>query len=201
MANANVNREDLLALLQKGTYDGTKGELMDYSLYDTWTLATGDTKYDYFTVPLNASGKNYSHTNFKLNGQMPLGHAFQVTDIAVYLRLESQIGTGTGLISESDLNNFLFKTVVSFEISGKESLGIWKLCELMGQSTLYDTAESFFTSRNVFSGKRKLQVPIVIASLTPFKVSAVNYETSGVQSALNDSDLTISLNGILVRAS
>lgn len=153
MANG-IDTQNLIEKLQKGTYAGTSGELLDYSYYDTWKLATGNTKYDFFTVPINSNGKDYSDTNFKLNGQMPLGHAFQVNEIQILLKVPNQIGSGSGDITESSINDFLSESVLFFDISGKEHIGIWKLSEIMGISTLYDSDGTFFPARNVFTGKK-----------------------------------------------
>lgn len=200
MANGLEN-QNLIEKLQKGTYAGTSGELLDYSYYDTWKMSTGDSKYDFFTVPINANGKDYSDTNFKLNGQMPLGHAFQVNEIQLFFKVNSQIGSGTGDISESLINNFLSESVLFFDISGKDYVGIWKLPEILGISTLYDSDGTFFPSRNVFSGKKKLQIPIYIASLTNFKITIQNFQSGGVVQGLNGSELTVSLIGLLAKVS
>lgn len=194
-----ANNENLIEKLKHGTYEGSKGELLDYSFYDTWSISTGDTKYDFFTVPINSSGKDYSDTNFRLNGQMPNGQAFQVNEISIQLLLNKSIGDETTEITETDINTFLSESVLFFDVSGKDILGIWKLPEIMGISTLYDSGATFNVGRNVFSGKKKLIIPIYLAALTPFKLTIQNYQTSGVAQALDGTKLTVILSGILAK--
>lgn len=76
--------------LGNGTFGPGAQVLADY-LYDTVTLTTGQTKLDFFSVPVGQNGKTLADTNLSLPGQLPRGQAFEVH--AIDFRILRNSGT------------------------------------------------------------------------------------------------------------
>lgn len=194
-----MGREAALTKLQQGTF-GEEGEQLEWSYYDTAVIAAATLVHRLFTNPLGAGGKTLADTNLTQAGQMPQGQHLEVNVIKLMYISDAAQAT----VDVQTLYTLLSESTISIEIANNKSMGQWTLQEILGSSLQFALTPSaagdnipLLTPR--FTGIYPLNVPIIIAALTPFEVTLTHQVAPGA--ALADNKLKISLAGILTRAS
>lgn len=193
-----MGRQEALEKLQQGTF-GEEGEVLEWSYWDTATIAAATLVHRLFTNPLGAAGKTLADTNMTTAAQMPQGQHMIVDAIKIMYITDAAMAT-------ADVQTFytlLANTTASVEIANKKSMGQWTLQELAGISfltALTPTAagDNIPLIQPRVAGYLILNEPITIAALTPFEVTITHHVAPGA--ALADNKLKISLCGILTRA-
>jgi hypothetical protein len=186
--------------LQQGTY-GAGGEVMDWTYYDTATLAAGTLSYRMFTIGLGgAAGRTLDITNMTSGGSIPQGQSLQVNRIKLFWCTSAAKATAY----VNDFYLALRRTTFEFLIPGKDSLLTTTLQELMGmgsQVALTPTAAGDNIPLNTprYHGIYPLNIPITLAALTPFEIR-ITCQTAFAATITGDF-LTVGLNGILKRKS
>jgi hypothetical protein len=192
-----------LTEMQRGTYSAL-GEKLDWSYYDSLTLAAAGTEFSMFQVPIGggATAKTLADTNMTTGGTLPQGQKFRVRAIRAEYLSHNQKATA----SIDLLYQFLRAVTVRFFITGKDAIFSKPLTEVMGIPMLFSVTPTaagdnlLISSMGRFVGVNVLNVPITLASLTNFEVR-INYPTALGATAIVGDILRISLAGILVRAS
>ena len=192
--------QNTLTNLQQGTH-GKSGEIIDWSYWDTATLATaaGVTVTQMFQVALGQGGKTIDVTNMITGGQIPQGQNFKVHCIkAFYITAAAKVTASVQL-----LYKFIRQTTIEITIPGKDSMGQWTLAELLGTATLIAetptaAGDNIPIIQPKYHGVFKLNTPLTLAALTPFAVKMTNQVIDASQ---NGDFVMISLNGTLKRAS
>jgi hypothetical protein len=194
-----MSRETALEKTQQGSF-GTEGEQLEWSYWDTATLAAATLVHRLFTNPLGAAGKTKADTNLTTAAQMPQGHHLEVNAIKVMYESHAAIGTA----AVQNLYDLFTETTATIILGSVKDVGEWTLQELLGAATLTALTPTV-ASDNIpliqprFTGIYPLNVPIVIAALTPFECRVEHHVA--VAAALADDKLKISLSGILTRLS
>lgn len=165
-----------IAVLQKlseGT-SGSDGMNVAWTYYDKFKLATGQTHYDYFTVPQGQSNKSIADSNFPLAGQMPVAQKLIVSHVGLEVSLNTVL-TAAELVT---LNLLLSTTVFSLIIQNKAPM-----FQLAGSTILnscfpvvsYETGFGIYVSDTIKTGYYKVAESkndaIVLAAQTAFLVS------------------------------
>lgn len=194
-----MSREEALTKLQQGTF-GEEGEQLEWSYFDTATIAAATLVHRLFTNPLGAGGKTLADTNLTQAGQMPQGQHLEVNAIKVMYTSDAAKATA----AVQNLYDLFTETTISVEIANNKSMGQWTIQELMGAATLFAltptaAGDNIPLIQPRYTGVYLLNVPIVIAALTPFEVTVTHHVAPAA--ALADDKLKISLAGILTRAS
>ena len=194
-----MSREEALTKLQQGTF-GEEGEQLEWSYYDTAVIAAATLVHRLFTNPLGAGGKTLADTNLTQAGQMPQGQHLEVN--ALKIMYTSDAAKATAVVQ--NLYDLLTESTISIEIANNKSMGQWTLQELMGAATLFAltptaAGDNIPVIQPRYTGVYLLNVPIIIAALTPFEVTLTHHVAPAA--ALADDKLKISLAGILTRAS
>lgn len=198
-----MSNENALQSLQRGSYSNL-GEKLDYSYYDTLTIAAAGTEFSLFQNPIGsgATPKTLSDTNMTMGGMIPQGQKLRIRAIRAEYLTHAVKATADIII----LYNWLRAVTVRFFITGKDALYSKPLTELMGIPILFNVTPTaagdnlLISSMGRFLGINVLNVPITLAAMTNFEVR-INYPTAlGAVSIVGDF-LRISLGGILVRAS
>lgn len=196
-----MGKNRVLQDLQAGTY-GSGGELIDWSYYDTATLAVATTVHRLFTIGLGGGAvpKTLQTTNMTTGGSIPQGQNFTVHAIKVFYNTNNALATADVLA----FYNMLKNTTVEVILPGKDSLGTWVLQELFGMSvaaavvpTVAGDNLDFNTPR--YHGVFPLNIPLVLAALTPFELRMTHHVA--VTAGLADDRIQISLSGKLRRSS
>lgn len=190
-----LTRNESLINVQQGTLS-KEGEVLSYSLFDTITLAAATTFHDFYTVPLGQAGKTKADTNMVQAGVMPAGQRLRADFIKVMV-----VGDTAGM-TDTELNawfHVMFNTSVEIMVPGKENLGIWTLTELMGYSQAMAMAATQEGTVPRFSGIFRLQVPILLAAQTPFKVRMEHHST--LTDNTDGMKIKLALSGVLERLS
>jgi hypothetical protein len=191
---------DPLGALQKGTY-GIGGEVLgSYSLYDTMVLASGVVTNRMFTTPLGgAAGRTLDMTNMTQGGQIAQGQNLTVKRLKLFYASSALKGTA----AIQALYSALAHTTCEIVIPGKDVLGQWTMQELFGVSLAF-AMEPTTAGNNlplimpVFKGIFSLEIPLVLAALTPFELRVI--AQTPFDSSLNGDFLKIALNGTLRRS-
>jgi hypothetical protein len=183
--------------LSQGTH-GAGGDIVDYSYYDTATLATATTTHRLFTAGLS-SGKTKAQTNFPIGGAMPQAQRLTINRLKImYTAVEARTNAEVQYVYD-----FLRRTVLSFIIPGKDVQFEALLQEVIGTATLITQTESCALSeipviiQPRYHGIFPLNKPIVLAALTPFEVDLTL--TAASNAGLDGDLVTVSLNGTLER--
>lgn len=194
-----MSRKEALDKVGVGTY-GLEGERLDWTYYDTATLAVATTTHRLFTNPLGAGGKTLDQTNLTQAGQIPQGQQLQVKAIKVMYRTAAVKGT----VSVQALYDLLATTTVSLKLANKETMGQWTLQELVGAATLFAVTPTA-AGDNIplilpkYHGIFPLNTKIILAALTPFEVTVQHHVAVGATLATDQ--LKIGLSGTLIRVS
>lgn len=186
--------------LQQGTR-GRDMEVLQYTYYDTLPMAAATAQYRFFTQALGQGTpqKTLAQTNMTQSSQMPQGQNLTVNHLYIQY-------WGNDLKNNASLQEFykyVQNTSVEFVIPGKDSLGTWKLSELMGFSNYMVVVPTVagdnipFSQVGKIDGKYKLNIPIVLAALQAFEVRVQKHAT--ILDVLDDDTLTIGLCGVLKR--
>lgn len=194
-----MSRKDALDKVGVGTY-GLEGERLDWTYYDTATLAVATTTHRLFTNPLGSGGKTLDQTNLTQAGQIPQGQQLQVHAIKVMYRSAAVKGT----VSVQALYDLLATTTVSLKLANKETMGLWTLQELTGAATLFAVTptvagDNIYYIQPKFHGIFPLNTKIILAALTPFEVTLQHHVAVGATIATDQ--LKIGLSGTLIRVS
>lgn len=189
-------RGNALEKLSIGSY-GTEGEQLDFSYYDTATIAAATTTHTLFSTPYG-TGKNKNMTNLPIAGQIPQGQHMDVRSVALFYK--SSAAKGTAGIQK--LYDLFEQTTLEIKLQNKESLGIWTIQEILGATTLVAVTPTAAGDNLPFiqpsyRGCKKLNRKVVLAALTPFSVILTHW-TAADASCANDL-LKVSLQGILTR--
>lgn len=194
-----MSRKEALDKVGVGTY-GLEGERLDWTYYDTATLAVATTTHRLFTNPLGSGGKTLDQTNLTQAGQIPQGQQLQVKAIKVMYRTSAVKATAS-VVSFYDM---LAQTTVSVKLANKETMGQWTLQELVGAATLFALTPTA-AGDNIplilpkYHGIFPLNTKIILAALTPFEVTVQHHVA--VNAALANDQLKIGLSGTLIRVS
>lgn len=194
-----MSRKEALDKVGVGTY-GLEGERLDWTYYDTATLAAATATHRLFTNPLGSGGKTLDQTNLTQAGQIPQGQQLQVKAVKVMYRT-SAVKATAALVSFYDM---LAQTTVSIKLANKETMGQWSLQELLGAATLFALTPTV-AGDNIpmilpkYHGIFPLNTKIILAALTPFEVTLTHHVA--VNAALAGDQLKIGLSGTLIRVS
>jgi len=177
------------------------GEILDWSYYDTLTIAAAGVDFPLFQVPVGQAGKTYALTNMPSVG-IPNGQNFVVTSVRVeYL---SHATKGTADIDT--LYTFLLSTWLRIAIPGKDALFLKPLTEIMGIPILWHTLPSVAGNNDLISamgrytGWNKLDVPLTFIQLDPLDIK-ISYPTALGAISLVGDFVRVSLHGVLKRLS
>lgn len=183
--------------LQDGSYS-SQGEKITWTYYDEANVPAVAGTVQYFQNPISGT-KTIGQTNMVSAGQMPQGQKMNVEEIHVQYRSKDGITT---IADQLAVNKFLDRAILQFKISNKAPMIQVKLSEILGLSMMTPTqagAGSIAMPQvNLFTGKRKLNTPITLASLTPFNVELVLPDVP--DASIVDDVITVNLNGTLIRA-
>lgn len=186
---------------QRGTYSAL-GERIDWTYYD-FAKIDGTTPvlvHRLFAQGL-ATGKTLDQTNMTTSGIIPQGQKLKVFNIKCFYTSRSVKATA----DLQSLYTMIDTTTFEFKIPGKDSLGTWKLNEMLGLPVMFALTPSVagdnipLSSIGRYHGIFPLNVPIPLAALTPFEVKITHHATPAT--ALDNDVFTVGLNGILLRAS
>ena len=194
MANA------LQKLQDKSSYSNQAGEKIDWSYYDTITLISTTLVHRFFTVSLGQNGKTLADTNLVQSGLLPQGQNMKVHALKVAYVANSAKGT-------AELNtyfNLLNDTVIELIVPGKDSLGTWRLAEIMGINQLFPiiptvAGDNISQPQPMFNGIFPLNIPWQIGAIQSFEVRLTH--TVAVNAQLEDDKIVFMLNGRLIRMS
>jgi hypothetical protein len=193
-----------LERMQSGT-QLTSGERIDWTYYDTATLVSTTLSHRMFTVALGGSvgagaAKTLAETNMEVQGLLPQGHK-------LFVRAIKLTYYASAVLDEDDAQavfTVLEKTTLIIKPSGKDSLGTWKLNELMN-SPMNAVVVPSVPGDNVESLPKRcvgifpLNKVLILAALASFGVTVTHHY---VISALTDGHrITVGLNGRLDRLS
>lgn len=192
-----MSRRDALLKTQVGSY-GTEGDKLDWSYWDEALVAAATLVHRLFTNPLGAGGKTLDQTNLTQAGQIPQGQLFDVRAIKL-------LYTSAGAKATADLQSLftLFaRSTVSIKLQNKESMGQWTLQEIMGDALQFAltptvAGDNISQPQPKFHGIFPLNIPIILAALTPFEVTLTHH--AAPNAALANDRLRISLAGKLTR--
>lgn len=192
-----------LKKLQDGTYS-KGGAILDWSYYDTFKINDATRSHRLFVNPIGSSdgaggNKTLADTNMTTAGQIPQGQNFTAKAIKIFY---ASADTKTAAEIE-DFYKMLKDTTLELFISGKDATFQFKLSEVMGSPVLMNVDTATNTANVPLLEQRAvgvypLNVPITLAALTTFEVRAVHHVAAA--STLNLDEITISLNGGLVRS-
>lgn len=193
----NGSRKQALERLQAGTY-GTEGERIDWTYYDTATLAAATTTHRLFTNPLGAGGKTLDLTNLTQAGQIPQGQNLQVK--AIKLMYKTAAAKATAAVQ--NFYDMLSQTTISIKLQNKDSMGQWTLQEISGASTLFAltptaAGDNIPVIQPRYHSIFLLNNKITLAALTPFEVTMIHH--TAVNAALAGDLVKIGLAGSLIR--
>jgi hypothetical protein len=182
--------------LRTGTRSTTGLRELDWSYYDTLTLAAATFVTRLFTQGLAGSTKGLHQTNMKLNGQIPTGERMTVTHIKT-------ICTGHADIASTALTKWflmLHNTTAEVKISGSDSILTMTLEELIGIN--FAVSQTALAGMNAvpnpcFTGVYKLKRPIIFAENETVEV-LITHQVA-VDAALAGDFVKVCLNGILER--
>lgn len=192
-----MSRRDALLKTQVGSY-GTEGDKLDWSYWDEAQIAVATLVHRLFTNPLGAGGKTLDQTNLTQAGQIPQGQLFDVRAIKIMY-------TTAAMKATADLNSYfllLAQSTISVKLQNKESMGQWTLQELMGISSQFGltpavAGDNISQPQPKFHGIYPLNIPIILAALTPFEVTLTHHAAPAANLATDR--LKISLAGKLTR--
>jgi len=162
-----------LEALQQGARSA-EGEKLDYTYYDTQTLATGLRDYRFFSLALGQGSpvKTKADTNMRVNAQIPQGHNHKVM-VIWFKYFSDSVKDEAGL---QDMNTLFERIAVTLSMPGKDDFGVWPLSEIIGNSnyTVMTPAVAGDNSPNgssaVYSGNFTLTVPVVLPALESFEL-------------------------------
>lgn len=195
-----------LEQMNAGTYKAS-GDIIDWSLWDTITLANATASHRMFVnglgVVVAGAARQLADTNVEgRQGGIPQGQKLYVKAIKAFYTQDSDDHT------EAFVKNWyamLEQTTINIVISGKASYGQWTLAELFGQSVgmimepaaAADNYSLATVSRAV--GILPLNLPIVLASNVTFDVTLQHW--TAVNANLDGDKIKLALCGILERLS
>lgn len=176
-------------ILNKYLYPGlhTNARRKDYPYYDQLTIATGVLEYFYFTTALG--------NQFLRNKQLPLSgsEVFFVTDISAILK--TAINTAAEV---NALNELLQQSYLQISVDNRVQMKIPGLdfIQYQYQTDLADQVVLTQTIPHVYTGKRKLPLPLILNSTSAFEFKFVT--TAAAATAFNTIPLRLNLHGIQV---
>lgn len=192
-----ASRAKALNRMQQGTYTAD-GEGIDWRYYDTVTIPSTSQTLNMFTVA-QGGNKTLADTNMTLNGQIPNGQHFTITDIRITYR------STTGLVSLAEMNEmnaFLDTSVFEFTILNKYPMLQTKVSDIIGMGLIAPVVVAAGNADNsqmgLFTATFKLKTPITVAGLTSFKCP-ITLTAAPAASVVGDS-MTVYLGGRLVRS-
>jgi len=184
--------------LQRGTFSNV-GERVAWSYYDTATLAVATTVFKMFTVPLGSGGKTLDLTNFTGNGALPQGQHLTIRGFRVMYRSITVSNTAGALAILQTLDN----TTLEFGIQNKAPMYQATLAEMCGLPLSLITTptvagdNTVLASRGIYNGYIPLEVPLVLAALTPFSFTLTHQAATAAGQA--GDRIRVSLVGKLLR--
>lgn len=188
-----------LLSLQDGTRSGKSGDKIDYSFYDTTTLAVATTQHRLFTQQLGGA-KTLADTNMKQGGVMPSGQRF--TAHAIKLMYFSGAVKPTAFLQS--FYEMLKNSTLQIILAGKDDYGTFTLAELMGASeyiALTPTAagDNITKLQAIVKGIFPLNIPVTLAAMQTFEITLIHH--AAVAAGLAGDFIKVSLNGKLERLS
>lgn len=179
---------------------GTRSEQglreLDYSYYDTLTLAVATTSYRFFTQGLAGSTKLLYQTNMPLNGQLPTGERLTVHRLKMFYTAHADIANTVW----TNIFTMLKQTTIEVKISAAAPVLVMTLAEILGNPLLVSTtalAGSIASPNAKFVGVIPFNKPLIFAEQETIEVLLTHHVA--VNAALAGDWLQISLNGTLER--
>lgn len=190
----------LQQLQDEGGYSQRAAEVLDWTYYDSFALATGTLVNRLFTIPLGQSSKTLAMTNLPTAGQLPQGQNMRVHNIKIGYVTDAAMAT-------ADVQYFysmLYNTTLEIVIPGKDSMGTWGLWEIFGicsATALTPTAagDNIRITMPKFTGIYPLNFPLKIGATQSFEARITHHVAANT--ALDGNRLFIGLNGRLIRMS
>jgi len=183
--------------MRKGTYS-SKGEVLDWTYYDTLSLLSTVLSTNLFTTGLSggAVAKTLAQTNMPIGGQLPARQRFTISRIKVMYLAHA----GISIANLVYLYTMFKQTTCEFIIENKGAQFEHTLQELLGACTLVPTAatsDSITLIQPRYHGIFPLNIPIVLAENTIFKTRMIHQVAANA--ALDGDLLQIGLAGVLER--
>lgn len=184
--------------VQSGMY-GTQGDAVDWTYWDTVTIAAATLEHRLFTVPTSGA-KPLWLTNMVNSGQIPQGQ--KLTIGAIKIMYGSQAAKATADVDS--YYNMLQETTIDIQLQNKSSYGQWRLQEVMGAASLFAlvptaAGDNIPLIQPRFHGILPLNIPITLAAVGSFYVHLRHWVAPAA--ALEDDKITIGLSGILEKVS
>jgi len=185
------------------------GKKMQWSLWDTHKLATADAQIQLFVNPRGQNGNGFTpktlvQTNGKGAGTIPKGQKLEAFGLAVYLWANGAAINNATLLA---IQNFLRKTVLHIKFPGGDDIFQEPLDHIMGEFRQWlhvptTAGDNVFPAQQVgIPGYYKLNEKITFAALDSYEIFLENFESSGVQAALNNFEIKLRMIGKLSRLS
>jgi hypothetical protein len=195
--------------LQTGSYKAS-GDVIDYSLYDRIVLdfTTPRLQHIMFQAGVGQNSpagvaKTLADTNVQGSQGIPVGSKLYINAIKViYSAEENRTAAELQLIQQ-----LLEQSSFNFRLSGKDTLGLWKMTEMMGApvNAVITPAVAGDNEIPVSTGKYigifPLNLPLVLAQQVHFEVIINHWDAAATYTDLDADWITVSLNGILERLS
>lgn len=191
-----IMRNTALDNLQQGSH-GRSGEVISYSLYDTYLLVSTSAGYSFFKVPLGQGtpAKTMADTNNMLAGVMPQGQRLTVESIKFIIDTPAAMTDAL----QKNLFDMLFNTTLEIYLPGKDNLGIWTLAELTGLHLLMPLAATYNGPTTTFFCNFRLSVPVILAAQCTFEGRMVHHVAPSAY--IDNTKLKMSWAGTLERLS
>jgi hypothetical protein len=188
-----IRRNVALDNMQQGSH-GRSGEVISYSMYDTFSTVSTTLKYKFFSVPQGPT-KTEADTNNLLAGYMPSGQRLTASTLKIMI---VGIASMTAALQQN-LFNMLFDTTIAVKMPGKDNLGIWTLAEIMGNGLLLSNVATQYGPVPTFSGRYRLGVPLIFAAQTAFDLTLTHHVAPAA--GIDGTRIKFSLSGTLERLS
>jgi hypothetical protein len=192
-------RDRAITNMQRGTYSAF-GEAIDWTYYDTATLAATTTPLRMFQAGLT-SGKTLDATNFPQNGMIPAGQNFQVWAVKIAYIAQAVHATADLIALYKALNAMSLELV----IGNKAPLYQKNVGDVFGAPMFFNITPTaagdnlLVTSVGRFIGIEPLNKPIILAAMTPFAINVTPWTAPAA--ALAGDFVRVSLLGKLDRLS
>jgi hypothetical protein len=190
-------KDALQKLQEDSAYSKTAGEVLDWTYYDTLALVSTTLMHRFFTVPLGQAGKTLADTNLTNGSQLPQGQNMKVHGLKACI-----VSAALATVEIAYMYNMLNSTTIEFIVPGKDSLGTWRLAEIMGSSFLVPlipttAGDNLPLNKCDFKPVFPLNFPIKIGAIQTFEVRMTHQVAPNA--ALDATKICFGLRGRLVR--
>ncbi len=187
-------------LADAGSYSKTSAEVIDFTYYDTFSMATATLIHRMFVTPLGQAGKTLADTNMILAGLLPQGQNMTIRAFKFFYISDSEFATADIQLFYSMIKDTTFE----FAVPGKENLGQFNLMEIAGISTMIAMTPSAAGDnipliQPTYKGIFPLNRPIRIGATQAFEVR-IQHQVAP-NASLDGNRMMIGLYGKLIRMS